>query len=54
MRFLTDVHTVTAESAIAILLVGFVLFSSALYMHRWLSKLAGHPVHPTPTIKHIP
>lgn len=54
MPILPDLHSVTALTAVAVSFLAWVLFTASLYLHRWLSSLAGHPIGPAPTVKHLP
>lgn len=45
---------VSAADAILLASVAWALFATGLFVHRWLSKTAGHPIGLSPSIKHIP
>jgi hypothetical protein len=54
MGILRDIHSVSAESLIALSVIAAVLYTMVLYTHRWLSRLAGHAIPPVQPSRHIP
>lgn len=49
----TTMH-VSAADAIILASIAWAMLTSGLFVHRWLGKMAGHPIGPSPTVKHIP
>ena len=45
---------VTAVDAMLIGSVAWAMLTSGIFVHRWLSKAAGHPIGQSPTVKMIP
>ena len=54
MDVVQDVAKVNALSGILITAVAFGMWTCSVFIHRWLSKAAGHTIPPVVPARHVP
>jgi hypothetical protein len=54
MSFLPGLFSTPTATSIVLAVAAWLMFTTCLYLHRWLSSLAGHPIGQAPTVKHLP
>ena len=51
---LPDLMSVTALTFVFLSVISWMCLGGILFLWRWLSKAAGHPIGITPTVKSVP
>ena len=54
MDVVQDVSRVNALSACLITAIAFAMWTCGVFVHRWLSKAAGHAIPPVIPARHVP